>query len=121
VRRVHQAALCSDAVDHVRHRQHVGNPLGQEQPDDFSRRSADLFADNDANAEISTEGLRRVDRVMIRNTHDVEVNGFDAVRQLFECGSCVARGGGVQMAVKPYPAGLGRRWRPNGTEQQKGD
>jgi len=33
VRRVHQAALAPDPADDLRHGQHVGDPLGEEQPD----------------------------------------------------------------------------------------
>lgn len=121
VRRVHKATLCFDAVDHFRNRQYVWNALGQEQADNFSSRSADLFADDNPNVEIATQRLCRLDRVVVSDTHHVEVDRFDALGNFFQRRARIARGGGVQMAIEAYPTRL-RRWRrPNGTKQQNGD
>src|SRR5579864_2690038 len=65
MRCIHQAALGFDAVNHLGNRQYVRNPLRQEQADNFSGRRADLFANNNANSEVATEGLGRVDRMMV--------------------------------------------------------
>src|SRR5579864_5496897 len=65
MRCIHQATLSFDAVNHLGNRQHVRNPLRQEQADNFSGRGADLFANNNANSEVATQGLGRVDRMMV--------------------------------------------------------
>lgn len=113
VRRVHQPALCFDAVDHLGHRQDVRNALGQEQTDNFSRRRANLFADDDTNAELTTEGFRRLDRVMIGDAHHVEADRFHALGKLLQRGARVARYQRVQMTVEPNPPGASSRWWPN--------
>ena len=121
MRCIHQATLSFDAVNHLGNRQHVRNPLRQEQADNFSGRGADLFANNNANSEVATEGLGRVDRMMVRDAHHIEVHRFDAFGQLLQRGPGVARSGRVQMTVEPYPTGAGWRWRPGGNQQQNGD
>jgi hypothetical protein len=119
--RVHESALRADALNHFANREDVGYSLRQEQADDLSRRSADFFAHDDPDFQIATKGLCRVDRVMVSDAHHVEVHRFDALSQLLQRRAGIARGGRMQMTVKPYPAGAGRWWRPNGTKQQKGD
>jgi len=52
VRHVDQAALGPDPGHHLGQRQHVGDPLGQEQPDHVAVRGPDLLADHDAHAQV---------------------------------------------------------------------
>lgn len=123
MRGVHQAALCFDAANHLRNGQDIRNALRQEQTDDLSRGRANLFADDDADAEITTESLCRFNRMMIGDTHHVEVDLFDALGKFFERRTRVARRDRVQMTVEPNPTSVGRWRRPswNNIQQHEGD
>ncbi len=59
VRHVDQGALAPDQPDDLGQRQHVGNPLGEEQPDHVAVGGPDLLADDDPDAEVT---LGRRDR-----------------------------------------------------------
>jgi len=121
VRRIHQPALRFDALNHLGNREDVRNTLGQEQADQFSRRGADLFADDDPNSKIAIEGLSRLDGVVVRDAHHIKLCRLHALGQLVQRGARITRGDRVQMTVKTNPAGRGRWWWPNGTQQQEGD
>jgi hypothetical protein len=113
VRRIHKAALCFDAVDHLRNREDIRNPLRQEQADNLPRRSADFFANDYPDSQFALKGLRRLNGVVISDAHHVEVHRFDALGNFFQRRARIARGGCVQMTVKAYPSSSGRRRRPN--------
>jgi len=112
MRRVHQSTLCFNATDHLGHGQDVRNALGEEQTDDFSRRRANLFADDDANAEITLESLCGFNGMVIGDAHRVELDLFHALRKLLQRGARVARRERVQVTVEPNPTSASRRWRP---------
>jgi hypothetical protein len=82
VRRVHQPALRLDASHHVGNREDVRNSLGKEQADQFSRRGADLFADDDPNSKIATEGPSRLNGVVVRDAHHIKLCSLHALGQL---------------------------------------
>ena len=122
MRRVHQAALCADAVHDLRNRQHVRNSLRQKQADQLARWSADLFADDDAHAELAPQrGQGGFNAVMIGDTHHIQTFCFNPLGQLVERGARISRRSRVEMTIQTNPAARGWWRRPNGTQQQKGD
>ena len=105
VRQVHQAALRPDPGDHLGDGQHVGDPLGQEQPDDLPGLRPDLLADD--HPHRSVPGGRRFDRspglVMVGDADHVDPLGHCALSELVESRDGIARRHGVQVAVDPHP------------------
>ena len=120
MRCIHQPTLGPDSSDYFRHRQDVWNPLGKKQADQLARRGPYLFADNDAGLEITRERrFRRLYRVVIRDTHDVESHRFHAFDDLVDRGARVARGERVQVTIKSNEAVASRRRWPNRIQQQQ--
>ena len=123
VRRVHQATLCFDALDHLAHWQNVRNPLGQKQTDDLASRSADLLSDDHPDSQVPLESLGGLNRVMVSDAQYIQVDRLDTFSHLFQRGARIARGGRVQMTVKSYPTVGGPWWWPDWIkiQQLKGD
>jgi hypothetical protein len=112
VRHVHQTALVSDPGDDLGQRQHVRDPLGQEQPDHVAGRRPDLLADNDPDVQV-TAGRRLGclhggrDYVVIGDAHYVQAGVPRPVGELLDSRRRVSGRDGVQVAVQPHPSGRG--------------
>lgn len=119
---VHQTTLLPDTVDHLRDREDVRNPLSEIQPNQLAGRGADLFADDDADPQVTTQHrLSGLDTVVIGNAHHVQPCRFDPFSQLVERGTRISRRSSVDVTVKANPAGRSRWWGPNGNQQQGGE
>jgi hypothetical protein len=102
VRRVDQAALGPDPGDDLGRRQHVRDPLGQEQADHVAVRGPDLLADDDADAQVAfCGGHGGRGHVVVGDAHHVEPGLAGAVGQLVEGEYGVAGRDRVQVAVDP--------------------
>jgi hypothetical protein len=105
VRDVHQATLCPDPADDLGQRQHVGNPLGEEQPDHVAVRGPDLLADDHPHAQVA---LRRRDGrvrdVVVGHADGVQASLPRPVGELIHRQHGVSRRDGVQVAVHPHPS-----------------
>jgi hypothetical protein len=106
VRRVHQAALGPDPGDDLGHRQHVGDPLGQEQPDHVAVRRPDLLAHDDADAQVPP-GRRDGGRghVVVGDAHHIQGGLPGPLGELLQRQHRVPGRDRVQVAVDADPAG----------------
>ena len=122
VRRVDQSSLSLNSSHHFGHRQHVGDPLSQKQPDQFSRGRPNLFANDHTHPKIPSQGgLGCLYRVVVSDAHHVKSNGFDAFEELVKGCARIAGRARVHMTIKTNKAS-GSGWRrPNGIQQQEGD
>jgi hypothetical protein len=108
VRHVDQALLRLDPADDLGQRQHVGDPLGQEQPDHVAVRRPDLLADDDTDAEVALgRPGRGLGHIVIGDADDVEAGRLGALGQLRQRQHRVAGRDRVQVAVDPHPPGRG--------------
>jgi hypothetical protein len=113
VRNVDQGLLGSDPPDDLGQRQHVGDPLGQEQPDHVAVGRPDLLADDDPHAQVT---LGRLDGgrsdVVVGDADHVEAGLPGSPGQLFERQHGVAGRDRVQVAVHSHPPGRGHDTHP---------
>ena len=86
VRQVYQAALRLYPGDRVGHRQHVGNPLGQEQADDLARLGPDLLTEDHPHGSLPGGGRfhRGADLVVISDRDHVDPLGGSPFGQFTE-------------------------------------
>jgi hypothetical protein len=106
VRDVDQRPLGPDPADDLGQRQHVGDPLGQEQPDHVAVGRPDLLAHHDPHAEVT---LGRLDRgrgdVVVGDADHVEAGLPGPLGQFLERQHRVAGRDRVQVAVDPDAPG----------------
>jgi hypothetical protein len=104
VRHVDQAALGPDPGHDLGQRQHVGDPLGQEQPDHVAVRGPDLLADHDPDAQVPA-GRRDRGRglVVVGDAHHVQAVLPGANGELLDGQDGVPGRDRVQVTVDPHP------------------
>lgn len=122
VRRVDEASLRPDPLHDLRYGENVRNPLRQIQSDQLAGRSPDLFADDDAGADVANEYLRQLgelDAVVIGNAYDIEMHRLDALDQLIERRARIARRRRVQVTIEAHPANGRRGRRPNRHQRRR--
>jgi hypothetical protein len=104
VRHVDQATLGPDPRDDLGDRQHVGDPLGQEQPDQVAVRGPDLLADDDADAQVPA-GRRERGRglVVVGDAHHVQAVLPGPHGELLERQHGVPGRDRVEVAVDAHP------------------
>ena len=124
VRRVDQTSLRLDPLHDIGHRQNVRNPFGKVQSNELAGGSPNLFADDDASADIPNECLRqlgRLDAMVVGDAYDVELHRLDALDQLIKSRAGIPRRDRVQVTIEAHPAGRSRGRRPNRQQHQEGD
>jgi hypothetical protein len=100
-------------ADDLGQRQHVGDPLGQEQPDHVAVGRPDLLADDDPQAQVTLGCLHgRRGHVVVGDADQVEAGLAGPFGQLIERQHRVAGRDRVQMAVNPHPPGRGHDTHP---------
>jgi hypothetical protein len=113
VRHVDQCPLRSDPADDLGQRQHVGDPLGQEQPDHVAVGRPDLLAHEDPDAQVAL-GCQDGSRgdVVVGDADHVQAGLPGPLGQLIEGQHGVAGRDRVQVAVDPDPSGRGHETHP---------
>jgi hypothetical protein len=95
-----------DPADHLGQRQHVRNPLAEEQPDHVAVRRPDLLAHDDPHAQVSPGrrgGCRR--DVMVGDADHVEAGLPGPLGKLVQRQHGIAGRDRVQVTVDPHPPG----------------
>ncbi|HEY7265251.1 MAG TPA: hypothetical protein VH589_27705 [Trebonia sp.] len=112
VRHVHQAALVPDPSDNLGQRQHVRDPLRQEQADHVADRCPDLLSYDDPDVQVAA--CRRLggrhggrSEVVVGDAHRIQAGAPGLAGQLLDGEHRIPGRDGVHVAVEPHPAGRG--------------
>jgi hypothetical protein len=113
VRNVDERVLAPDSADDLGQRQHVGDPLGQEQPDHVAVRRPDLLADDDPHPQVALgRPHRRRGDVVVGDADHVQTGHPGPLGQRLQRQHRVAGRDRVQMAVDPHPPGRSYQTHP---------